>query len=126
MTFEPIKPAVHHPPLKVADDTWLIQQMQRAVIGPLWVYLHSLVINDPSRSSWIRARPSTDSNGWKTSARWSIRAMCGGSSFLMTTSTTPATWCDHEGVPNATWSTRGSCTSGTLVTSIFRRIDVAG
>jgi len=47
MTFEPIKPAVHHPPLKVAEDTWLIQQIQRAVIGPLWVYLHSLVINGP-------------------------------------------------------------------------------
>ncbi len=44
MAFEPIAPAVHYPPLKVAEDTWLIQQMQRAVIGPLWVYLHSLVI----------------------------------------------------------------------------------
>lgn len=47
MAFEPIAPAVHHPPLKVADDTWLIQQIQRAVIGPLWVSLHSLVINGP-------------------------------------------------------------------------------
>jgi flavorubredoxin len=44
MAFEPITPAVHYPPLKVAEDTWLIQQMQRAAIGPLWVYLHSLVI----------------------------------------------------------------------------------
>ena len=44
MAFEPAPPAVHHPPLKVADDTWLIQQMQEACIGPLWVYLHSLVI----------------------------------------------------------------------------------
>src|SRR3990172_8385177 len=47
MTFEPVKPAVHHPPLKVADDTWLIQQMQEAAIGPLFVYLHSLVIKGP-------------------------------------------------------------------------------
>jgi flavorubredoxin len=47
MAFEPLKPTVHHPPLKVADDTWLIQQMQEAVIGPLWVYLHSLVIKGP-------------------------------------------------------------------------------
>jgi len=45
MAFEPIAPAVHYPPLKVAEDTWLIQQMQRAAIGPLWVPLHSLVIN---------------------------------------------------------------------------------
>jgi len=44
MAYEPIAPAVHYPPLKVAEDTWLIQQMQRAVIGPLWVPLHSLVI----------------------------------------------------------------------------------
>ncbi len=44
MPFEPVKPAVHHAPLKVADDTWLIQQTQEAAIGPLWVYLNSLVI----------------------------------------------------------------------------------
>jgi flavorubredoxin len=42
--FAPLKPATHHPPLKIADDTYLIQQMQEAAIGPLWVYLHSLVI----------------------------------------------------------------------------------
>jgi flavorubredoxin len=47
MAFDPIAPKVHHPPLKVADDTWLIQQMQEAVIGPLWVYLNSLVIKGP-------------------------------------------------------------------------------
>ena len=47
MPFEPVKPEVHHPPLKVADDTWLIQQIQKAAIGPMWVYLHSLVIKGP-------------------------------------------------------------------------------
>ena len=30
-SFAPVKPAAHHPPLKIADDTWLIQQMQEAV-----------------------------------------------------------------------------------------------
>lgn len=44
MPFEPLAPQVHHPPLKIADDTWLIQQMQEAAIGPIWVYLNSLVI----------------------------------------------------------------------------------
>lgn len=44
MAFEPKKPETHHPPLKVADDTYLIQQTQKAAIGPLWVYLNSLVI----------------------------------------------------------------------------------
>jgi flavorubredoxin len=44
MAFEPEKPETHHPPLKVADDTYLIQQTQKAAIGPLWVYLNSLVI----------------------------------------------------------------------------------
>jgi flavorubredoxin len=47
MAFEPVKPKTHLPPLKIADDTWLIQQMQEACIGPLWVYLHSLVIKGP-------------------------------------------------------------------------------
>jgi flavorubredoxin len=47
MAFEPLAPEVHHPPLKVADDTWLIQQVQRASIGPLYVYLNSLVITGP-------------------------------------------------------------------------------
>jgi flavorubredoxin len=47
MAFEPIAPDVHHPPLKVADDTYLIQQIQRAAIGPLYVYLNSLVIKGP-------------------------------------------------------------------------------
>lgn len=44
MAFEPLKPETYHPPLKVADDTYLIQQTQKASIGPLWVYLNSLVI----------------------------------------------------------------------------------
>lgn len=47
MPFEPIKPATQHPPLKIAEDTYLIQQIQRAAIGPLYVYLNSLVINGP-------------------------------------------------------------------------------
>jgi flavorubredoxin len=45
--YAPVKPEVHHPPIKIADDTWLIQQMQEAAIGPLFVYLNSLVINGP-------------------------------------------------------------------------------
>ena len=44
MAFAPVKPETHHAPLKVADDTWLIQQVQKAAIGPLYVYLNSLVI----------------------------------------------------------------------------------
>jgi flavorubredoxin len=44
MPFEPLKPKTNHAPIKVADDTYLIQQMQEAAIGPLWVYLNSLVI----------------------------------------------------------------------------------
>lgn len=44
MSFDPVKPEVLRPPLKVADDTWLIQQIQEACIGPFWVSLNSLVI----------------------------------------------------------------------------------
>jgi flavorubredoxin len=47
MSFAPVAPKTHHPPLKVADDTWLIQQIQQACIGPLHVYLNSLVIKGP-------------------------------------------------------------------------------
>jgi flavorubredoxin len=45
--FEPVKPKTQHPPLKITDDVYLIQQTQEASIGPLWVYLNSLVINGP-------------------------------------------------------------------------------
>ena len=44
MSFEPVKPEVHHPPLKIAEDTWLIRQTQEAIIGPMTVYFNSLVI----------------------------------------------------------------------------------
>ena len=44
MSFAPAKPREHYAPLKVADDTYLIQQIQKAAIGPLYVYLNSLVI----------------------------------------------------------------------------------
>ena len=44
MSYAPEKPDVYRPPLKVGDDTYLIQQLQRASIAPLWVYLNSLVI----------------------------------------------------------------------------------
>jgi flavorubredoxin len=47
MAFEPVRPKVHHPPLRIADDTYLIQQVQEAAIGPLYVYLNSLVIKGP-------------------------------------------------------------------------------
>ena len=33
MSFDPVSPEVHCPPPKVADDTWLIQQMQRGGIS---------------------------------------------------------------------------------------------
>ncbi|MEX1253510.1 MAG: MBL fold metallo-hydrolase, partial [Dehalococcoidia bacterium] len=47
MPYEPLAPEIHRPPLKVGDDTWLIQQIQVAAIGPLFVYLNSLVIKGP-------------------------------------------------------------------------------
>jgi flavorubredoxin len=47
MPYEPLTPTIQRPPLKVGDDTWLIQQVQQASIGPLFVYLNSLVIKGP-------------------------------------------------------------------------------
>ncbi len=46
MSLSPVRPEIHHAPLKIADDTWLIQQMHEVIIGPLWVYLNSLVIKE--------------------------------------------------------------------------------
>jgi len=65
MSFEPVKPEVHHPPLKIADDTWLIRQTQEAIIGPMTVYFNSLVIKGPepiivdtgtpsNRNQWLK------------------------------------------------------------------------
>ena len=58
MSFDPVKPEVHHAPLKIADDTWLIQQMQEAIIG-VFIYLTQ---DDVGASmggcgnSWLRLR----------------------------------------------------------------------
>jgi flavorubredoxin len=43
--FTPAPPARRVPPLEIARDTYLIRQVQEAIIGPLTVYMNSLVIN---------------------------------------------------------------------------------
>ena len=42
--FAPREPNQHHKPLKVAEDTWLIRQLQGEGEAPVAVYLNSLVI----------------------------------------------------------------------------------
>jgi hypothetical protein len=44
MTFAPLAPTVHFPPLEIAPETFLIQQVQPACGQPLFVYINSLVI----------------------------------------------------------------------------------
>jgi flavorubredoxin len=44
MTFTPIAPTVHFAPTKVADDTFVIHQVQPALGQPLSVYINSMVI----------------------------------------------------------------------------------
>jgi hypothetical protein len=92
MSFAPVKPEVHHPPLKVADDTWLIQQMQEAAIGPLWVYLHSLVIKGKEPIIVDTGTPANREQ-WLADV-FSIvdPATCAGSSSRTTTWTTRGTW----------------------------------
>jgi flavorubredoxin len=44
MTFAPIAPTVHVSPTRIADDTYVIHQVQPALGQPLFVYLNSMVI----------------------------------------------------------------------------------
>ena len=44
MTFAPIAPTIHVPPVKIAADTFVIQQVQPALGQPLFVYINSMVI----------------------------------------------------------------------------------
>lgn len=44
MTFAPLAPTQHVPPLQIAPDTWQVHQVQEALGQPLFVYLNSMVI----------------------------------------------------------------------------------
>jgi flavorubredoxin len=44
MTFTPVLPTTYVPPTKVAQDTFVIHQVQPALGQPLFVYLNSMVI----------------------------------------------------------------------------------
>jgi flavorubredoxin len=45
LTFPPLCPTINVPPTKIADDTWIIHQVQHALGDPpLHVYLNSMVI----------------------------------------------------------------------------------
>jgi flavorubredoxin len=44
MTYEPAAPTIVRPPERIADETWLIRQVQAALGAPLRVYLNSMVI----------------------------------------------------------------------------------
>lgn len=44
MAFAPIAPTIHVPPVKIATDTYVIQQVQPALGQPLFVYINSMVI----------------------------------------------------------------------------------
>ena len=44
MTFAPIAPTINIPPTKVAEDTFVIHQVQEALGQPLFVFINSMVI----------------------------------------------------------------------------------
>jgi flavorubredoxin len=44
LSFPPVCPTVAIPPTKIAADTWVIHQVQRALGQPLDIYLNSMVI----------------------------------------------------------------------------------
>ena len=44
MTFAPIAPTTYVPPTKIANDTYVIHQVQPALGQPLFVYINSMVI----------------------------------------------------------------------------------
>jgi len=43
-TLDPLAPLNHHQPLEIAEDTWLIRQLQGEGTAPVAVYINSLVI----------------------------------------------------------------------------------
>jgi len=43
-TFAPLAPTTYVPPTKIADETWVIHQVQPALGQPLFVYLNSMII----------------------------------------------------------------------------------
>lgn len=45
MSFAPVAPTIHMPPTKIADGTYVIHQVQKALGQPLYVLLQSMVIN---------------------------------------------------------------------------------
>jgi hypothetical protein len=49
MTFAPIAPVDYVPPTRIAPDTYVIHQVQRALGQPLFIYINSL-------SSWAASR----------------------------------------------------------------------
>jgi flavorubredoxin len=42
--MQPVPPSNHHAPLRVAEDTWLIRQLQGEGEAPVAIYINSLVI----------------------------------------------------------------------------------
>jgi flavorubredoxin len=44
MAYEPAGPTIIRPPERIAEETWLIHQVQEALGAPLRVYLNSMVI----------------------------------------------------------------------------------
>lgn len=62
--FSPIPPARHHEPIRLADDTWLIQHLNGEGTAPVGIYINSMVIlgNEPilvdtggfsNREQWV-------------------------------------------------------------------------
>ena len=44
LAFPPLRPTLDVPPTKIADETWVIHQVQEACGQPLQVYINSMVI----------------------------------------------------------------------------------
>jgi len=43
-SFDPLAPAFHHPPQRIAEDTYVIRQLQGEGTAPMSVYINSMVI----------------------------------------------------------------------------------
>ncbi len=65
MTFAPVAPTIHFEPTKIADDTFVIHQVQPALGQPLSVFINSMVIlgaepvivdtgTPANREQWLR------------------------------------------------------------------------
>ena len=89
--FAPEAPSVSFPPLEIAPETFLIQQVQPACGQPLFVYINSLVIRGKEPVIVDTGTPANRKQWLEEVFTLVAPETSAGCTCRTTTSTTPAT-----------------------------------